>query len=157
MKRGWDFFLRPSVPEPVFQGAWLVYRVAIGLAMFGIHGLEKLTDFLGTVAHIPDPFGLGGTISTLIALQANVTGAFGVMLGLFTRLSALLVVGVTLVGLVVVHAHDPWSVKDVPLMYSLAFGLVTVRGGGRYAIDHRLYRWVRSAVRSRNVRQVQEA
>lgn len=157
MKRGWDFLLRPSVPESVFQGAWLFYRVAIGLAMFGIHGLEKLTNFSGTVAHIPDPFGLGSTVSTLIALLASVTGAFGVMLGLFTRLSALFVVGVTLVGLVVVHANDPWSVKDVPLMYSLAFGLVAVRGGGRYSIDHRLYRRVRSAVRSRNVREVQKA
>ncbi|MEO1257146.1 MAG: DoxX family protein [Bacteroidota bacterium] len=122
-----------------FDAVMLFFRVAIGTAMFFIHGWKKITDFAGTAAHIPDPFGMGGEASAVVAVLANVVCTGLIIIGLFTRPAAAFILGVTLVGLIIVHAPDPWAVKDVPLMYSLAFGLVLVLGPGRYSVDYQLF------------------
>ena len=110
-------------PEAVFiskDAALLVFRVLVSLSMIHTHGLKKLMHFADTVAHIPDPFGLGGQISALMAILANIVGPLLVILGLGMRIAILPIIGVTLIGFFVVHASDPWAVKDIPLMYSLA-------------------------------------
>lgn len=117
----------------------LVFRAAIGLSIINTHGWNKLMDFEKHATHMPDPFGLGGTTNVILAIIANVVFAGFVVAGFLTRLSAVVVLQVTLIGLLVVHINDPWKVKDVPLMYSLAFGLIAVLGAGKHSVDHRLF------------------
>jgi len=123
----------------VIDASLLVFRVAVGLSIINTHGWNKLVDFEGNAAHIPDPFGLGGATNVVIAIVADIVFAGFVVAGFLTRFSALVVLQVTLVGLLVVHINDPWKVKDVPLMYSLAFSLIMVLGAGKYSIDHWLF------------------
>lgn len=116
----------------------LVFRVLVSLAMIHTHGLKKILDFSGTVANIPDPFGMGGQISASIAIIANIISPIFVILGLGTRLAILPILSVTLIGFFIVHAKDPWAVKDIPLMYSLSYLLIVFLGAGKYSLDNKL-------------------
>lgn len=119
--------------------ALLIFRIGIGLSLINTHGLPKLMDIQGAIEHIPDPFGMGGTISVIVAITANIVCASFLVLGLFTRFSALFIMGLTLTGLFMVHWADPWKVKDVPYMYSLANALIIMLGAGKYSMDNYLH------------------
>lgn len=123
----------------------LLFRIGLAWSIINTHGVKKVVDISGTIQHIPDPLGIGGLASTLIAIFANIILASFVGIGLFTRPSALVIAMITLVGLLFVHAADPWSVKDVPFMYTLSFGLLVLLGPGKYALDHRIQTiWLQS-------------
>lgn len=114
----------------------LFFRILVAGGMINTHGLKKILDFEGTVQHIPDPFGMGGFTSAVIAIVANIVCAAFVIFGLFTRLNALFILNLTLVGFFIVHGSDPWPVRDIPFMYSIAFGLILFLGAGRYSLDN---------------------
>lgn len=114
----------------------LGFRVLVAFGMIRTHGWKKMVDFKGTVAHIPDPFGIGGLMSAYSAIIVNVGLAGLVAIGLLTRLSAVGILSLTISGFFLVHFNDPWPVKDVPLMYSLAYLLVLAMGPGKYSIDY---------------------
>ena len=116
----------------------LIYRVFISMAMIKVHGIKKLLDFQGTVDNIPDPLGFGGEFAAVIAIVANVLAPVFIIFGLLTRVSILPILGVTLMGFFIVHGSDPWSVRDVPLMYSLAYMFLFMMGPGKYSLDHYL-------------------
>lgn len=115
--------------------ALLVFRLLAGFALFRVHGLDKLLHFQREAATIPDPFGLGGQFNAAFAVFSDVGCALLVMLGLLARPAALGVLGTTLVGLLVVHRHDSWDLKDAPLTYATMFLLVLLAGPGRFSVD----------------------
>ncbi|MDJ0646487.1 MAG: DoxX family protein [Flavobacteriaceae bacterium] len=120
--------------------SFLCFRVLVSLSMINTHGLKKLLDFDATVQHIPDPLGIGGEVSAAVAIIANIVAPLFVILGLGTRIAVLPILSVTLIGLFVVHVNDPWVVKDVPLMYSLAYLLIFFMGAGKYALDYKFFK-----------------
>ncbi len=133
----------PLNPNNIFISkdiAILIYRVLLSVSMINTHGMKKLLHMEETIAHIPDPTGIGGEASYVIAIIANVIGPIFVILGLTTRLAILPILSVTLMGLFVVHVADPWPVKDVPLMYSLAYLFLFFIGPGKYSLDYKFFR-----------------
>ncbi|WP_299366168.1 DoxX family protein [Winogradskyella sp.] len=118
----------------------LLFRVLVSLSMINTHGMKKLLDFEGTVAHIPDPIGVGGEVSAIIAIIANIIAPIFVILGLATRLAILPILSVTLMGFFIVHGNDPWPVRDIPLMYSLAYLALFFLGTGKYSLDRRFFK-----------------
>lgn len=116
----------------------LFLRVFAAFALLRTHGWPKLMDLEGTMAHIPDPTGLGQTFSSYYAIFANVFCAFLVMLGLFTRWASFVVISITLSGLFIVHAADPAKIQDTPLIYSIVFIALIILGSGKYSLDAQL-------------------
>jgi putative oxidoreductase len=102
--------------------------------------MKKVLNFEETIQHIPDPLGVGGEISAVIAILANIVAPIFVIVGFTTRLATLIILSVTLMGFFVVHGSDPWAVRDIPLMYSLAYLLILFMGAGKYSIDHKIYK-----------------
>ena len=131
--------LNPDISLISFDRGMLAFRVLVSLSMINTHGIKKLLYFEETVANIPDPFGLGGALSTYIALLANIICPVLIIAGLFTRFAALQILSVTIMGFLVVHFNDPWAVKDVPLMYSLAYLLILYLGPGRLSLDAKFF------------------
>lgn len=127
--------LNPNITTKSFDLGMLLFRILVSISMINTHGIKKLLHFEETVAHIPDPFGMGGELSTYIALLANIVCPIFVIVGLFTRPAVLPILSVTLMGFFVVHFNDPWPVKDVPLMYSLAYLLILYFGPGKISVD----------------------
>jgi len=135
----WKKLFSSEMPSwDVTNGALLAFRVLVSISMINTHGWKKITDIEGTIAHIPDPFGIGGVLSAYLSVGANIFLAGFVALGVFTRLSSIGILSVTLVGFFIVHGNDPWPVRDVPLMYSLAFLLILVLGPGKYSLDEKI-------------------
>ena len=118
----------------------LLFRVLVSLSMINTHGMKKLLDFEGTVQHIPDPLGVGGEVSAVIAIMANIIAPIFVILGLGTRLAILPILSVTLMGFFIVHGNDPWPIRDVPLMYSLVYLALFFLGAGKYSLDHKFFK-----------------
>ncbi|NQX77956.1 DoxX family protein [Gilvibacter sp.] len=129
----------PQAIGPSKDSSLLLFRILVSLSMINTHGMKKILNFQKTAAHIPDPMGLGGEISALIAIGANIVAPLFVIFGLGTRLASILILSVTLMGFFVVHGSDPWSVRDVPLIYSLAYLLIFFVGPGKYAIDQKIF------------------
>ena len=128
-------------PEIISQDVILLgFRVLVSLSMINTHGIKKLIYFSDTIQNIPDPLGIGGEVSAYIAIMANIISPLLVILGLGTRLAAIQILSVTLVGLFIVHAADPWPVKDAPLMYSLSYLLILFFGAGKYSLDHMIFK-----------------
>jgi len=116
----------------------LLLRLGLAFGLINTHGIKKVLHLSETVEKIPDPFQLGGTTSTIIAILANIVFAVFLALGLFTRASALFILGVTLTGLFMVHLNDPWAIKDVPYTYSVVLTVITLLGAGSYSLDKSL-------------------
>ncbi len=133
------YFLRSLYASPptaiLFHQTMLLYRVGVGFALFIVHGSDKLFHWRQEVQSIPDPFGLGATFSLGIAVFSDFFCALLVMLGLFTRLATLPILGTTLVGFFFVHLGDSWAEKDAPLTYTIMFLLVLLLGPGKYSVD----------------------
>lgn len=146
MKKKLSNLFLTAVNSQRFDVALLVLRIGVAFALIKIHGIKKLLHFADTAANIPDPFGLGGTTSAIIAILANVVFAFFILLGFATRLSATFILSVTITGLLLVHINDPWSVKDVPFIYSLVMMTILILGAGRYSLDHIIHQKIKQAL-----------
>src|SRR4051812_42469201 len=114
---------------------YLLLRVSVGSMMFFGHGLPKLMAFNEKAQTFADPLGVGHMASLVLAIFAEVFCAAAVALGLLTRLSAIPLVINMAVAVLIVHAQDPWSKKELALLYLIPFLCIAVTGGGRWSLD----------------------
>lgn len=114
------------------------------------HGAQKLFGVLGgfggpgRTAHLFSLFGLAGVIETFVALL--------VMIGLFTRIAALIVSGEMAVAYFYVHRPQGfWPILnhgELPVLFCFIFLFLAANGGGRYSLDALLFR--KHGARTRN-------
>ena len=72
----------------------LILRLTFGIIMLAAHGYPKLIRLLsGKEINFFDPFGIGETLSLIIAIGAEFVGAAFLTLGIFSRLSSFIVNG----------------------------------------------------------------
>lgn len=128
-------FGNQALPNKTWHFSLLVYRVLLSGSLFFTHGWKKVVNYEQEIEHIPDPFGFGGTTVLSLALLANIVAPVLISLGLFTRVAILPILATTLSGLFLVHWQDPAAVRDIPLMYSLAFGILFLSGAGSFSLD----------------------
>ena len=85
--------------------ALLLMRLGFGLSLFLKHGLEKLTGYSQMVTHFPNPLGIGAHASLAYALLSDGICSLLVLLGVGTRLAALvIVINLSVVFFLVDHA-----------------------------------------------------
>ena len=121
--------------ERVVDYSLLFFRVLVSSSLINTHGIKKVLHFQDEVKHLPDLLGIGGYATAIIAVGATVVAPILIILGLSTRLMALLSFCITFSGFAIVHAKDAWEVRDAPLMYSLSLMLIFVLGAGKYSLD----------------------
>lgn len=122
----------------------LILRVPIGLilaahgsqklfAWFGGYGLEGTGQWMTSVGLQP------GFVMALLAGSAEFFGGVGLMLGLFTRVSAAVNVLTMLVALLAVHVGNGFFMDTHGIEYALALlsasTALLFMGGGRYSLD----------------------
>lgn len=119
-----------------FHITMLLFRLALSLELIFVHGLKKVGVGVEMAEHVPNPLHLSEQLNQYFATGANLVAPLFIIAGLFTRLAILPILAVTLTGYFILHWQDALLVKDVPFMYSLAFGLILILGPGKYSIDH---------------------
>ena len=136
-------FLFKSKPDYINFGL-LFYRFALGISMFyhgylkyvsGEQGLYKVGAMLSTLG-VPSGFEV---ILGTIASYAEMVGGILLIIGLFTRIGTLLVVG-TLAVATILNLNGNFFSWDYPSQ--MAFGAIMLffAGAGRYSLDKALFK-----------------
>jgi putative oxidoreductase len=122
--------------EPISEEfGYLMLRVSAGGTMLWQHGWPKLMHFSERMDSFADPFGLGGTLSLVLIVFAEVVCAALVVLGLWTRAALIpLIIGMAVIAFMVKGDAD-FSEKELALVYLFAFVTLLFTGSGRFAID----------------------
>lgn len=113
----------------------LLIRLAAG-GMMLTHGIPKIGRLFGEgPVKFADPFGLGPEISLSLAIIAEVICAVLVMVGFKTRIATIPLMLTMLTAAFYAHWNDPFSKKELPLLFFLVFLAILIMGPGKYAID----------------------
>ena len=113
----------------------LVLRVGLA-ALLLTHGIPKFLEFIGgNMAVVGDPIGIGGLITTLLVILAEFIAPVLIIIGLKTRMAALLVMILMAMAAFVVLAGDPFGVKEKALLYLIGFTVIALMGAGKISVD----------------------
>lgn len=114
--------------------ALAILRVGFS-GMMLTHGIPKINMLLENPSAFPNPFGIGGTGTLILAIIGEVIAPIFVIIGLKTRLAAVPVI-LTMAGAsFIVHANDDFATKEKALLFLIAFIVIALAGAGKYSAD----------------------
>ena len=116
----------------------LLLRLLVGVLLL-LHGFHKVVDGPGDVTHLLAAHGVPGFLGYAVYL-GEVVGPVLVILGVYTRVGALLVVANMLVAVLAVHGfnlmhlneHGGWEI-ELELFYGVGALCVALLGAGAYS------------------------
>lgn len=115
---------------------WLLFFRVVLAAFMLTHGWGKLNMLLsGNGAEFSDPLGIGANLSLVLAVLGEVVGPVLIMLGLGTRIAAILPIATMAVAAFIVLGSTPFQKKEMALLYMVGFITILVLGAGRYSLD----------------------
>lgn len=115
--------------------ALFVLRVTFcGLLMYN-HAFVKMTLFSESPESFPDPVGLGSSTSYYLVVFSESICAALIAVGLFTRFALLPLLATMAVAVLGVHWENPWTDKELPLLYLAVYVAVFLMGPGRFSLD----------------------
>lgn len=113
----------------------LVLRLAVGGFMAFSHGWSKFLKLMDDPQAFVDPFGLGPEISLGLVVFAETICAGLIVVGAATRWAAFPLLFAMGVAAFVVHGSDPFSGKELALLYAAGALTLMLTGAGRYSVD----------------------
>ncbi len=116
----------------------LILRLGVGLTMLLSHGWGKLLRLGDSPIQFADPFGVGPTVTLILAVFAEVFCSIAISLGLMTRAAAIPLAITMLTAIFIIHADDPWQKQEFALMYLIPYLMLLFTGAGRFSIDNSL-------------------
>lgn len=120
----------------IHNSSLLFLRVALS-GMMLTHGIPKFLKLISGDFEFVSVFGLGGAISLVVAVLGEVVFPILIIIGFKTRLSAIPVILTMAVAAFVIHANDPFGVKEKALLFLIGFITIALLGGGRYSLDRK--------------------
>lgn len=114
-------------------------RVFVGLAMALAHGWGKMPPSEMLIENIAGMGFPAPEFFSWCAALAEVAGGLLLAVGLLTRPAAAFMAITMLVAGLVVHAADPFRVKELAFLYLVISLFFMVRGAGRYSLDRLLH------------------
>lgn len=118
-------------------------KTDLGLALLRIlpsvmlltHGIPKFQKLLAGDFEFGDPIGIGATPSLFLAVIGEFICPILLIIGYKTRWAAVPPAIVMLVAGFIVHASDPFNVKEKAFLFLSFFIVIMLLGPGRYSID----------------------
>ena len=118
-----------------FNVAMLLMRLVFGILMM-THGYNKLIGFSGMKNEFMNFMGLGSTTSLILVIFAEFFCALFLVLGLFTRMSAIPLVICMGVALFKSHNLDFFGEKgSLVTLYLGAYLTILLLGPGKFSVD----------------------
>lgn len=112
-----------------------ILRIGGGLGM-ATHGYPKvfggIEGFTGAVESMGFPFPL---FFAWAAALSEFVGGILLALGVFTRTCAVLICGTMFVAAFIRHGGDPFSRKELAILYLIVTLALAIMGGGRLAVE----------------------
>ena len=118
----------------------LILRLTLGVLVL-LHGVAKIASGPGAIIGMVEKAGLPGELGYLVYV-GEVIAPILLIIGLWTRLAALLVAGNMLVAVVLVHTGDlfrlsssgGWALELQAMFFFVAVAIALL-GPGRYAVS----------------------
>lgn len=117
--------------------ALLVLRVFGSFFMLYGHGWGKLMKVFSGDFSFADPIGIGPELSLILSAFAEGICSILLMVGLYTRAAALVLMINMSVAFLFVHISDPFGTMEKSLLFLLIFSTVFLLGPGKYSLDHK--------------------
>ena len=131
-------FLFPVKPDGTFISViLLIVRVVFG-GMLMNHGIDKWANYQELSAVFPDPLGIGSPLSLGLAIFGELACSMAFIIGFLYRLAMIPMIFTMCVAFFIVHADDPFAVKELAFVYLVVFVLMYIVGPGKFAVD----RWI---------------
>jgi putative oxidoreductase len=100
------------------------------------HGFPKLQDLIdGVDKPFFDFIGLGPKITLSLTVFAEFVCSIFIILGLFTRIAAGILLFTMSVAAFVVHGADDFAKKEACLLYLSIYTIIATVGAGRFSVD----------------------
>ena len=128
-------FFSTQYSAGAFNIAALALRLAFGLLLLIIHGLDKITHFSKYEYTFYNFMHIGHRWSLVLCIFAEVVCSALVVLGLFTRFAALILCFNFSVVLFLVMKGQPLDVQQAAITYLVAFFALLLTGPGRFSVD----------------------
>lgn len=139
--------MAPKLPDRVEESlekdhdlGLLLLRLGAGFLMAWQHGLPKLLAFAGKSPSFSDPLGMTPAVSMGMAIFAEFFCSLAIMLGFYTRLAVLPLLFTMGMAAFVIHAEDPFKVKEKALLFGVMYLAILVAGPGRFALSRLIAR-----------------
>jgi len=118
----------------------LALRLWFGISLFLIHGWGKLSNFSHMSAKFPDPLHISSPASLALATFAEAVCSLLIILGLFTRLSALVLIINMATAFIMIHqgALGGQHSGELAFLYLGAAVALLAGGGGKYSLDAKI-------------------
>lgn len=131
-------FLFPVKPDGTFISViLLIVRVVFGVMLMN-HGIDKWANYQELSAVFPDPLGIGSPLSQGLAIFGELACSMAFIIGFLYRLAMIPMIFTMCVAFFIVHADDPFAVKELAFVYLVVFVLMYIVGPGKFAVD----RWI---------------
>ena len=131
-------FLFPVKPDGTFISViLLIVRVVFGVMLMN-HGIDKWANYQELSAVFPDPLGIGSPLSLGLAIFGELACSMAFIIGFLYRLAMIPMIFTMCVAFFIVHADDPFAVKELAFVYLVVFVLMYIVVPGKLAVD----RWI---------------
>ena len=114
----------------------LFLRVGSAILML-THGIPKFQQVIQGNFEFGDPLGIGAAPSLVLATIAEFVCSFLIIIGFKTRWATVPIILTMLVALFIVHASDPFGIKEKALLFLVSFISVLLLGPGKYSLDRK--------------------
>lgn len=133
-------FLFPVKPDGTFISViLLIVRVVFGVMLMN-HGIDKWANYQELSAVFPDPLGIGSPLSLGLAIFGELACSMAFIIGFLYRLAMIPMIFTMCVAFFIVHADDPFAVKELAFVYLVVFVLMYIVGPGKFAVDRWIYK-----------------
>ena len=126
--------LSTAYSETAFNIGTFVLRASLGLLMAFNHGFEKITNFNESAPTFFDPFHIGHRLSLGLCIFAELFAAMLLVLGLFSRIAALILV-INMAVAVYMLRHAGIHHSEDAIIYLAGFFILLLTGPGKYSVD----------------------
>lgn len=109
-------------------------RISVSLLMLS-HGIPKAFEYETLVQEFPDPLNVGSEVSLQLMLFAEIVCSVLLLLGLLGRFASATLFIAMMVAAFVHHFNDPWSARELPLLYAAVYAALTFTGPGAPSFD----------------------
>ncbi len=120
-----------------FNLALFFLRVALGFMMCLNHGVPKLQNYAELKQNFLDPLHIGHQWSLSLAIFAEVFCSMILVLGLFTRLAAIILLIDMVSAVFFYHVAQGQALKsfELPIIFMSGFLALTLVGPGKFSVD----------------------
>jgi putative oxidoreductase len=124
----------------IFNWAMLLFRVLLSIEMIRVHGFRKLGIGVSEPELIPNPYHLPEAFNDTFVVLATLFFPMLVLCGFCTRLATIPTLVVTITSYFISHSNDTGLIKEMSILYGLAFSLILMLGAGKYSVDNYMYK-----------------